>query len=229
MFDTGEPRPAAPWRLWQLISPALPVGAYAYSAGLESAIEAGWVRDEAGLQDWIEGVLHHGLAALDLPLLTRFHDAWSRADSNAVARWSLFLRAARETAEFEHEDRQLGGALARLLCELGIADAQAWKQRDDVSYACMFALAAVRWHIGGRDAAEGFAWAWCENQVTAAMKLMPLGQTAGQRVLARVAAGIAELVDESLLRPDQDLCVQSPGLALASAAHETQYSRLFRS
>lgn len=230
-FMSGTVEALAPshWRLWQLISPALPVGAYAYSAGLESAVEQGWVSDEQELTEWIAGVLRNGLGTLDLPLLRRFYGAWERDDQAALVRWSAFLRAARETSEFEFEDRQLGSSLARLLQGLEIDQAKWWQEREDVSYACMFALGAVRWHIPCEDAMRGYGWAWCENQITAAMKLMPLGQTAGQRVLGRVAAQIDAVVQEASHRADSELCLQSPGLALASALHETQYSRLFRS
>lgn len=226
---TADPPPAATLRLWQLISPASPVGAYAYSAGLESAVAEGWVSTEAQLQDWITGVMTFGLATLDTPLLARFHQAWLRQDHQSVRRWAQFLRAARETAELQQEDCQLGSALARLLHGLGMESAGPWRERPEVNYACMFALAAVQWGIPCRSACQGYLWAWCENQVTAAMKLMPLGQTAGQRILGAAAAGIPAAVAQALALTDGELGQQLPGMALASALHETQYSRLFRS
>ena len=229
MCADPEVMPGAMLRLWQLISPASPVGAYAYSSGLEAAIEQGWVATAQDLQDWVGGVMAHGLACLDVPLLVRFHAAWQQGDAPALQRWSAFLRAARESAELEQEDRQLGSALARLLDGLGIADAAAWRDRDEVSYPCMFALAAARWRIDRATAAQGYLWAWCENQVTAAMKLMPLGQTAGQQVLTAVAGGIPAAATDGMERIDADVGMQLHGLAIASARHETQYSRLFRS
>lgn len=226
---SAEFAPASALRLWQLISPASPVGAYAYSSGLESAVAEGWVASERALQEWIRGVLVNGLAVLDAPLLARSYDAWMRRDHGDLLRWAQFLRAARETAELQQEDRQLGSALARLLHGLGMEAAAPWRERPEVNYPCMFALAAVHWGIPCRTACEGYLWAWCENQVTAAMKLMPLGQTAGQRILGEAAADIPMAVSNALALSDQEIGQQLPGLALASALHETQYSRLFRS
>lgn len=221
--------PAAALRLWQLISPASPVGAYAYSAALEAAVDQGWVRSPEQLRSWITGVMEHGLGCLDVPLLLRFHLAWAGSDCAALHRWSWFLHAARETAELQQEDRQLGSALARLLLGLGLADAVPWRDRAEVSYSCMFALAAVHWGIPVQRACEGYVWAWCENQVTAAMKLMPLGQTDGQRLLGELGGCITVTVEKAQALGDDELGQQLPGLALASAWHETQYSRLFRS
>lgn len=229
MFGATEGVPDPMLRLWQLISPASPVGAYAYSSGLESAIHRGWVSDASALRAWIDGVMVYGLARLDVPVLARCYAAWQAGDASALKHWSAVLRATRETAELEQEDRQLGSALARLLDGLGVADASVWRERCDVSYPCMFALAAVRWHIDVRTAACGYLWAWCENQVTAAMKLMPLGQTAGQQVLTAVAGSITGAADNGLARVDEEVGQQLHGLAMASAWHETQYSRLFRS
>ncbi len=227
MSDTAEV--VAKLRLWQLISPALPIGSYAYSAALEAAVERGTVHDEASALDWIVGVCGHGLASLDVPLLQRFYHAWSDGDLDAIDRWAAFLRAARETSELESEDRQLGVALARVLAGLGIEEAHSWMQHEDASYPCMFALAAVRWGIDCRDAAWGLMWAWCENQVTASMKLLPIGQSAGQRMLSAAAALVPAVVERGFLCDDQSLGMQMPGFALCSALHETQYSRLFRS
>ena len=110
-------------RLLQLCSPSLPVGAYAYSQGLECAVERGWVRDEASAGDWILGLLNHGLRNLDLPVLARLYRAWRAADPNAARRWNAWLYASREAAELQREDHHLGTALARLLTDLGIAEA----------------------------------------------------------------------------------------------------------
>ncbi|HKJ94980.1 MAG TPA: urease accessory protein UreF [Gammaproteobacteria bacterium] len=217
-------------RLWQLISPALPVGAYAYSAGLEYAIEAGWVRDEAALAEWTAGQIAHGLARLDVAALGRLYRAWCADDRDEVARWTTFLLACRETAELRAEDRHLGRALARVLKDLGDPDAGAWDRAGDVTWATMFALAAARWDISLERAAAGYVWAWLENQVAAAVKIVPLGQTAGQRVLLGVSDGIPAAVAEGLaIEHEDDIGAGAPGVAIASSCHETQYSRLFRS
>lgn len=216
-------------RLLQLCSPSLPVGAYAYSQGLEYAIERGWVRDETSASDWILGLLGHGLRRLDLPVFARLYQGWHTADLDAVQRWNARLYASREAAELQREDRHLGTALARLLTDLGIAEAEPWRDAPRVCFATLFGLAAVRWEIPLPEAATGYAWAWTENQVIAATRLLPLGQTASQRLLADAGPVIIVAVEQGLSLADDEIGAAAPGLALAGALHETQYSRLFRS
>ncbi|MDG4551675.1 MAG: urease accessory protein UreF [Candidatus Contendobacter sp.] len=216
-------------RLLQLCSPALPVGAYAYSQGLESAVERGWVRDEASAGAWILGLLNHTVRRLDLPVFARLYAAWRESDLEAVRRWNGRLHASREAAELQREDRHLGAALARLLSDLGIDEAGPWRDTPRVCFATLFSLAAARWEIPLQEAATGYAWAWLENQVTAATRLIPLGQTASQRLLVAANPVIAAAVTDSLTLSEDDIGAAAPGLALAGALHETQYSRLFRS
>jgi len=216
-------------RLWQLVSPSLPVGAYAYSAGLETAVDRGWVADPAGLAAWTGGQIRHALAGLDVPLLLRLHRAWAADDRRAVEAWTVRLLAARETAELRAEDRHLGRALARLLADLGEPRAAAFDVDGDVTWATAFALAAVAWQVDARAAARAYLWAWLESQVAAGVKIIPLGQTAGQRVLRDVAAAIPEAVAAAGALPDTDIGATAPGVSIASSAHETQYTRLFRS
>lgn len=216
-------------RLWQLISPTLPVGAYAFSAGLEYACEAGWIRTEAATGDWVGGQLEHALAALDVPVLARLYRAWERDDDAAIDYWNGFLGASRETRELQEEDRHMGAALARLLTDLDIDRAEAWLARGDGSFLTLFTLAAQRWQVSLETTAAGYLWAWCENQVAAAIKLVPLGQTAGQRLLLKLSDRIPACMAHGLALADDDIGVASPGVVLASSRHETQYSRLFRS
>lgn len=216
-------------RLLQLVSPALPVGAYAYSQGLEHAVEAGWVKDRRTTQDWILGVLEHNLCSLDLPVLRRLYAAWQKNDSTALEQWSRFLCASRETAELLAEDRQLGVAMARLLNDLKIEAAASWVDHPDVNWAVQFALAATHWQVDVDATCQGYAWAWCENQVAAAIKLVPLGQTDGQRILSACAERIPALLSVSVDCADEDVGQLAPALAIGSALHERQYSRLFRS
>jgi urease accessory protein len=215
-------------RLLQLTSPALPVGAYAYSQGLEHAVDAGWVHDEDSAADWIIGLLEHALAQLDAPVLVRLHAAWCASDSASVHHWNRMLQASRESAELLAEDRHLGAALSRLLAGLDVDAAAAWTGKAP-GFAAMFALAAVRWDIPCRDSVSGFLWSWSENQVAAAIKLVPLGQTAGQRILSRAVAAIPAVVERALAVRDDEIGFLTPALAIGSALHETQYSRLFRS
>lgn len=216
-------------RLLQLASPAFPVGAYAYSQGLEWAVERGWVGNESEAGDWIVGLLAQGLARLEVPVTARLHQAWCATDLAAVHDWSRWLHACRESAELRAEDRQLGNAAALALTNLGLEEARPWSTLPYASFATLFMLAAARWHIPWRPAASGYLWAWAENQVAAAIKLVPLGQAAGQRMLARVIDAIPRALAAGADLADADIGYFAPGLALASARHETQYTRLFRS
>lgn len=216
-------------RLCQLVSPALPIGGFHFSQGLEYAVEAGWVRDEGTAGEWIGGIAAQAIATLDLPILLRLHAAWQANDPATALAWSRRLLAARETAELRAEDRHLGRALARVLGELGFAEAGQWSGSADTSFAASFALAAARWNIPPQEAACGHLWTWCENQVLAAVKLVPLGQSAGQRLLDRLLQRIPALAAAAAFIDDEDIGVATPMQGLASARHEGQYSRLFRS
>jgi urease accessory protein len=216
-------------RLLQLTSPALPIGAFAFSQGLESAVELGFIQDEASARDWLAGTLQSGMVLLDLPVLLRLHAAWCAGDAGSVERWSAFLLASRETAERRDEDQKLGRALARLLSDQGVAAAAGWLERETVTHACLFALAASAYGIREEAAALGFAFSWAENQVGALSRLVPLGQLAAQRVLSAVGAQVPGAVARARTLADAELGVTLPGLALASALHETQYTRLFKS
>ncbi len=216
-------------RLLQLASPALPVGAYAYSQGQEWAVAAGWIHDEASLAAWLDEQLAHTLARVDLPILVRLHAAALRADDAALVRWSRQLIAFRETRELVADDCDRGRALARLLRDLEIATATPWVGRADVPFATMTAIAAAAWRLPLVPTLHAYAWGWLENQVLAGVKLIPLGQVAGQRLLLTLAAGIPVVVESALGLDDDDLGGALPIVALASSLHETQYTRLFRS
>ena len=215
--------------LLRLASPTLPVGGYTGSEALAYAIEAGWLADEESIRSWIGGRLSHSFAGVDLPLLLRFRDAFEKDDHEAALAWSQTLRALRESFELARQDAAMGRALAALLADLGVERAEPWRTQELANYPAMFALAAVEWGVD-RDAAQtGFAFAWLENQVAAAVKLLPLGQTAGQRVLGELLDGIPAAIQRARGVEDARLGASEPGLAIASALHETQYSRLFRS
>jgi urease accessory protein len=212
------------FKLWQLISPSLPVGAYSYSQALEQVHAEGIVHDAASALAWLRDVLTLGVARLDLPMLLRVHRAWARRDVLAVRRLSRSLEARRETAELRFEDLAMGSALAQLLGSLGLDVPE-----RRLPFASAFAVAAVAWSIPERDACAGYAWAWCEAQVAAAVKLVPLGHTAGQRTLLALGLEIPAVLDTAAACRDDEIGVSLPGLAIASALHETQYTRLFRS
>lgn len=216
-------------QLMRLVSPALPIGSFAYSQGLETAVFNHWVFDETSAAAWIGGILKHSLGRLDLPVLALMHAAWEGNDIHEVENQSLWLLANRETFELRQEDRLTGGALNRLLRDLGLKQAGEWQEPQSLSLASMFSLAAVHWTINVDDCLGAYAWAWLENQVAAAIKLVPLGQTAGQRIIDELVIHIPRLVDEAMVLPWSAVGGSMPGLALTSANHESQYTRLFRS
>jgi urease accessory protein len=220
-------------RLLHLASPALPIGAFHFSQGLEYAVETGWVKDEASAYEWIDGIAGASLATLDLPVLLRLQAAWKHGDNSGVRQWNSFLIACRETEELRAEDRHLGAAMLRVLAEMELGthlfSANAAKSVIGVSHATAFALACASWNIEPCAATQTFAWAWIENQVLAAVKLVPLGQSAAQRMLHRLTARIPPLVEQAHKLTDSDIGISTAMNAVASGRHETQYSRLFRS
>ena len=216
-------------RLIHLVSPSLPVGGFTYSQGLEWAVEAGWVRGAEDLEAWLADQIETGVVYLDLPLLVRMQAAAAERDQAAMAGWIDWLLAGRETAELRREEGDRGRALADLLVAWGLDQALTWKPQLARSQAAGFAYAAAVWRIGSTAAAAGYAWAWLENLVLAAVKLVPLGQTQGQQVLARLAALVPGAVETAMAIPDDEIGASLPALAIASSAHETQYTRLFRS
>lgn len=220
---------SAQFRLWQLISPSLPIGAYAYSGGLEAAIEAGWIGNEQEAVDWIEDLLEFGLARLDVPVFQRLYDSVRHQQHDRFHYWNDYLLASRESAELQQEDRHLGRALLRLLKDLDV-DIESFCDGDKhYSYAAMYAYACERWQIPVKEALHGLLWSWCENQVAAAIKLVPLGQTTGQQLLSLLQQSIPPCVQAGLALADEDIGFTLPGLGVLSAQHESQYSRLFRS
>ena len=212
-------------RLLQLASPSLPVGAYSYSQGLEAAVEAGVVTDAASAEAWIGDVLELSLASMEAPVLLRLIGAWRANDREAVHRWNEEFVASRETAELRAETLQMGFSLANLLRDLEVGDVA----MEGPAYPTVYAYAIARWDVEPHEALSAYLFSWIENQVLAALKCAPLGQTGGQRMLLTLADGIPAAVERAATLGDADLCNFAPGLALASARHETQYSRLFRS
>ncbi len=221
-------------RLLQLASPALPVGAYTYSQGLEQAVESGLVGDEAGVLRWIGDALALGVAGWEAPAVARLHAAWQARDDAAIARLDREFVASRETAELRAETLQMGHSLARLLAALpAFAGVHGYAARvaalREPAFPTVWSAAAAAWEARADEAVAGYLWTWIENQVMAAMKAVPLGQSAGQRVLAELGGRVPALVDAALRRDEDAFANFLPGLAIASAMHETQYSRLFRS
>lgn len=229
MNDTGAPL----LRLMWLASPALPVGGFSYSEGLEAAVDADLVGNEAQAGDWLLDQLQLSLARCDLALVAQAIRAWQARDVDRIASLNAWADQTRETAEGRQQSLQTGRSLLewlrngeqgedrRLLTLAALQPAPLWPVG--------FALATVLAGASLREALLAFAWSWAENMVQAAMKTVPLGQAAAQRLLARLAAAIPAAADAAAALPDGERQAFTPRLAILSAQHETQYSRLFRS
>ena len=215
--------------LMRLTSPSLPIGAYAYSQGLEFACEQGWVCDAETAKDWITGLLHSAQTYLDIPVLVRLFNAWESNSQSEIKYWSQFLHASRESKELRAEDRYLGQALSKLLLDLNVYNAKELTELSYATYATAFSLAATTWDVELYDCCSGYLWAWCENQVNVAVKLIPLGQTAGQNILSSLIDAIPQALEIGMTLKDDEIGSTAVGLGIASANHELQYTRLFRS
>ena len=216
-------------RLLQLCSGTLPIGGFTYSQGIEWAVECGWIKDQASLTDWLTDLIDTSLAQVEVPVLVRLYRACEQGDVDSLAYWSDWLLASREARELRDEERNRGRALASLLVDLDIPLAAEWRDTLAGCQSAGFALAAHAWQIPLQQTAQGFAWAWLENLALAGVKLIPLGQTAGQRILRDLSDVASQAVQRGLELPDDDMGASAPALAIASSRHETQYTRLFRS
>ena len=214
-------------RLLQLVSPTLPVGAFAYSQGLEFAVDSGWIKNADETEQWLVGLMQNNLAALDLPIALRIYQALKNQHDQQLDYWNQYALASRETQELRLESIQLAKALLRLLNDMGEDTAVLQQQQCDWSAA--FALAASRWEIAEQEMLLGYVWSWLENQLAAAIKLVPLGQTQGQILLQKIAMQIPKVIAVAKEMKDDDIGALAPAMVIASCQHETQYSRLFRS
>ena len=220
-------------QLMWLASPALPVGGFSYSEGLEAAVDAGFVHDEATAAAWLSQQLPLVLARSDAAVLADACRAWAGHDEAAVHTLNAWVSQTRETAELRLQAEQMGRSLLEWLkngphaTDTRIATLAALPTAP--TWPVAFALATTLASAAPRDALLAFAWGWAENLAQAAMKAVPLGQAAAQRMLMALAAHIPAAVDTALATPPEDRQAFAPGLAILSARHETQYSRLFRS
>lgn len=216
----------------RLASPALPVGGFSYSEALEAAVDSGRVTDADTARGWLLDQLHLGLCRCDLPLVAAAHEAWRRDDFARVSALNTWITAVRETHELQLQSQQMGRSLVEwmrprrpddraLLHAAVLQPAPAWP--------IVFALAAQRAAAPPHDALITFGLGWAENMVQAAIKAVPLGQSAGQRLLDALAVALPGAVDAALAMHDDQRQAFAPMLAILSAQHEIQYSRLFRS
>ena len=221
--------------LLQLASPALPLGAYSYSEGLETLVEQGIINDQKSLNSWLVQALNIGSIRLEAAIMLRAYQATIQQDLIKLEFWNQWLSATRETSELREQSWQMGQSLSRLLRELNtvkptpnlLESLQALE--NPCNYSIVYGVAAASWQIDQNDALLGYLHSWATNLINAGVKLIPIGQTAGQKILLRLNPIILQTVAEILTLSDDNLVSCSWGLALASAAHETQYTRLFRS
>ncbi|MES2415519.1 MAG: urease accessory UreF family protein [Pseudomonadota bacterium] len=216
--------------IW-LASPALPVGGFSYSEGLESAVESTAVDDESAAASWISDQLHLTLARGDLAVMAKAIPAWREDELPRLKALNDWVLQTRETSEFRAQTEQMGRSLLEWLRNHDGANAARITACAALppTYPVAFALAASQTDADTRNCLLAYAFGWAENMVQAALKSVPLGQSAGQRILARLSREIPPAVETALTLPDDQRQAFSPMLAILSSQHETQYSRLFRS
>ena len=229
MDTTTTATDAALLQLIWLASPALPVGGFSYSEGIEAAVEAGLVHDEASAANWIVDQLHLGLARADLAVLAQAVEAWRVKDTAALAALDEWVRVTRETSELRQQTEQMGRSLIEWARSVRPELVEGMARADTFTYPVAFAMAAAPSGASVRHVLLAFAFGWGENMMQSALKSVPLGQSAGQRILGRLAAEVPLAADQALSLGEEERQSFTPMLAILSAQHETQYSRLFRS
>jgi urease accessory protein len=212
--------------IW-LASPALPIGGFSYSEGLESAVDRALVTNEETAAAWLLDQLHLSLSRCDLAVIGQAIAAWQAEDVTRIAGLNAWVLQTRETSELRQQTEQMGRSFVEWLKT--VQPEVAARAKDQLTYPVAFALAASAGAASTRDCLLAFAFGWAENMMQAAIKSVPLGQSAGQRILRALAAQIPAAVDHALVLADDQRQAFSPVLAILSAQHETQYSRLFRS
>ena len=230
------PRPAlgatALLQLMWLASPALPVGGFSYSEALEAAVDAGQVTNESQASAWLLDQLHLSLARSELAVLSKAFGAWKRSDPGSIGELNAWVAATRESSELRQQTEQMGRSLVAWLKNRGVLDdriATLEALHPAPTWPVAFALAGAQTGAPLREVLLSFAFGWAENMVQAALKSVPLGQNAGQRILAALAEEIPDAVDHATRLMDSERQAFAPMLAILSAQHEAQYSRLFRS
>ena len=218
-------------QLMWLASPALPIGGFSYSECLEAAVDSARVTTESDASDWLLDQLELSLARSDLAVLAEAIPAWQNDDAPRIEALNAWVLQTRESSELRAQTEQMGRSLLEWLRNHTTASADQIQQLADLqpTYPRAFALAAASTQAPVRDCLLAYAFGWAENMVQAAIKSVPLGQSAGQRILSQLAAHIPKAVDHALTLPDDARQAFSPMLAILSARHEVQYSRLFRS
>lgn len=216
-------------RLMQLSSSSLPVGSFTWSQGLEWAVEAGWITTVAEFKHWQLQQMEQSFLCVDLPLFIRLYHACERNDFSAAKHWTAYLLACRETRELREEERNRGAAFTRLVKSWEPDCPPDWQPLFSQSQLCGMAWLGVRWEIDADALALSLGYSWIESAVMAGVKLVPFGQQAAQQLIIELSDQFATKLGQAWARSDDQLGAATPLSAIASARHETQYSRLFRS
>jgi urease accessory protein len=232
LTSTEAVAPAALLQLMWLASPALPVGGFSYSEALETAVDSGRITGEAQATQWLRDQLQLALGRSDLAAAAQAFAAWQHGDVDRIRVLNDWVLTTRESRELRAQSEQMGRSLVEWLKNRAGVDprvAQVAALPPAPSWPVAFALAAAQTGAPLREALLSFAFGWAENMVQAALKAVPLGQSAGQRILAALVEAIPPAVDRAISLADHERQAFAPMLAILSAQHETQYSRLFRS
>ena len=218
-------------QLMWLASPALPIGGFSYSEGFEAAIDKGFVQDEDSACIWLLDQLHHSQARGDMAVIAQMVLAWQDNDHARLTELSQWVRATRETAELRLQTEQMGRSMLEWMMNLNLVKTEWIDLCNSLvpTYPLTFALALSLTDAPLEQCLQTYAFGWAENMVQAALKSVPLGQNSGQRILLALSQNISQAVARALVTTDESRQVFSPMLAILSAQHETQYSRLFRS
>ena len=217
-----------------LASPALPIGSFSYSQGLETAFDLGIIRNEEDALTWISDGLTEIIGRCDAPVAAFIHRACrSHPPADALAEithWNTWFLASRESMELRRETEQMGWSLLQLARALNwIPAAVETNSLQPVAFPTAFALSASGLALTETTTLTAFCFSWLETQVAAAMKLVPLGQTAGHRILNQCRTNVPMVVHAAANTRPEDISSWTPVLGILSAQHENQYSRLFRS
>ena len=214
-------------RLLQLSSASLPIGAYAFSQAMESAVHSGWISDSDDARQWLSLQMTHSIASVDAPILLRLMRSLDRDDLETFVYWNAYSLACRESKELRLADIEMGAAMKRLLENVDLSFPCI--NRREICFCAGFAVAAVQWKILPRMALTGLFWSWLENSIAAAVKLVPLGQNAAQRLIGELLPIIQPAIEKAELMDDRFVGSGLPAIGMASAWHESQHTRLFRS
>jgi urease accessory protein len=222
---------AALYRLMTWLSPAYPVGGYSYSHGLEYAVEAQLVRNAATLEDWVGAILLWGSGRVDAALFIAAYRAVRTGDTEDLDKTIALAMAWRSTSETALESEGQGTAfLATTLAAWPhpeLAPIAARHRKLPLAIAAALACACHRVPI--EFALPGYLHAFAANLVSAGVRLIPLGQSDGQRIIAKLEASVARAVETANDRPLEEIGTAAPMLDWCSMRHETQYTKLFRS